>query len=52
MKTHWLRNFLIGLVGALVIALGLSIITATTATPRFYYSITELVQRGRNNPPV
>ena len=41
MKTRWLRNFLVGLLGAVVIGLG-SLFTATTATPRFYYSITQL----------
>ncbi|HEY9709377.1 MAG TPA: hypothetical protein V6D48_14330 [Oculatellaceae cyanobacterium] len=42
MKTRWLINFLIGLVGALVIAVGLSLLTAATATVFFYYSITNL----------
>ncbi|MBD1804346.1 DUF3466 family protein [Microcoleus sp. FACHB-SPT15] len=46
MKTRWLRHFLLGLVGALVIACGLSIFTATTAATRFYYSITDLGTLG------
>jgi probable HAF family extracellular repeat protein len=46
MKTRWLRHFLLGLVGALVIALGVSIFTATTAATRFYYSITDLGTLG------
>jgi probable HAF family extracellular repeat protein len=46
MKTRWLRHFLLGLMGTLVIALGLSIFTATTAATRFYYSITDLGTLG------
>lgn len=46
MKTRWLRHFSLGLVGALVIAFGLSIFTATTAATRFYYSITDLGTLG------
>ena len=46
MKTRWLRNFLVGLLGAVVIGLGLSLFTATTATPSFYYSITKLGSSG------
>ncbi|NEQ24460.1 MAG: hypothetical protein F6K28_36200 [Microcoleus sp. SIO2G3] len=46
MKTRWLRHFLLGFVGALVIAFGLSIFTATTAATRFYYSITDLGTLG------
>ncbi len=42
MKTHWLRNFVLGLVGAVVIALGLSIFTAITATPSFSYVVSDL----------
>ena len=46
MKTRWLRHFLLGLVGVLVIAFGLLIFTATTAATRFYYSITDLGTLG------
>ena len=46
MKTRWLRHFLLGLMAALVIALGLSIFTATTAVTWFYYSITDLGTLG------
>jgi len=42
MKNQWLRNFLVGLVGAVVIALGISIVTATSATTNFFYSLPEL----------
>jgi probable HAF family extracellular repeat protein len=49
MKLRCVRNFLIGLIGALVISFGLSIFTATTATPSFYYSITDL---GVFNPAI
>ncbi len=42
MKTHWLRNFVLGLVGAVVIALGLSIFTAITATPSFSYVVSDI----------
>jgi probable HAF family extracellular repeat protein len=46
MKTFWRRNFLIGLVGALVIAVGLSIFTPSRATTLFYYSVTDLGTLG------
>lgn len=46
MNARWLRNFLLSLLGALVIALGLSLFTATTATSNFYYSITDLGTLG------
>jgi probable HAF family extracellular repeat protein len=46
MKTHWLRNFVLGLVGAVVIALGLSIFTASSATTSFSYSVTDLGTLG------
>jgi hypothetical protein len=45
MKTR-LRNFLIGLVGAVIIALGLSILTATTAATSFFYTVTDLGSLG------
>jgi probable HAF family extracellular repeat protein len=41
MKTR-LRNFLIGLVGVAIIALGLSIVTAATAATSFSYRVTDL----------
>ncbi|HEY9603614.1 MAG TPA: hypothetical protein V6C85_18505 [Allocoleopsis sp.] len=42
MHHRLLRNFLLGLVGVVVIAIAVSLFTATTATPRFYYSVTPL----------
>jgi probable HAF family extracellular repeat protein len=42
MHHRLLRNFLLGLVGVIVIAVGVSLFTATTAAPRFYYSVTAL----------
>ena len=42
MHHRLLRNFLLGLVGVVVIAVGISFFTATTAAPRFYYSVTVL----------
>jgi probable HAF family extracellular repeat protein len=42
MKARWLRNFLIGLIGAVVLGLGLSIFTAITATTSFSYVVTDL----------
>jgi hypothetical protein len=35
MKTHWQRNFVLDLVGAVVIALGVEIFAVTSATLRF-----------------
>lgn len=46
MKIHYFRNFLLGLAGALLIALGLSLFTATTATTTFYYAVTDLGTLG------
>jgi probable HAF family extracellular repeat protein len=48
MKTRRFRNFLLGLVGVLVIALGLSIFTATTAAPSLSYTVTDLDTLGGN----
>lgn len=42
MRNRLLKNFWLTLVGTVVIALAISIFTATTATPRFYYSVTDL----------
>lgn len=42
MHSHSLRNFLLGLVGAVVFTALISLFTAVTATPRFYYSVTDL----------
>lgn len=46
MKARWLRHFLLGLVGVVVIAVGLSIFTATTATTSFSYTVTDLGTLG------
>jgi probable HAF family extracellular repeat protein len=48
MKARRFRNFLLGLVGVLVIALGLSIFTATTAAPSLSYTVTDLGTFGGN----
>jgi probable HAF family extracellular repeat protein len=42
MDNRLLKKFLPYLVGALVVALGISLFTATTATTSFYYSVTDL----------
>ncbi|HEY9606926.1 MAG TPA: DUF3466 family protein, partial [Allocoleopsis sp.] len=42
MKIRLLKNCLMGFVSALVIASGLSRLTPTNATTRFYYSVTDL----------
>ncbi|HEY9638265.1 MAG TPA: hypothetical protein V6D14_33050 [Coleofasciculaceae cyanobacterium] len=49
MKTRLLRNFWIGLVGAAVMALGLSILTHTSAAITFSYTITDLGTFGGTN---
>jgi probable HAF family extracellular repeat protein len=48
MKARRFRNFLLGLVGVLVVALGLWIFTATTAVPRLSYTVTDLGTLGGN----
>lgn len=48
MKSRHFRNFLLCFIGAVVIALAISIFTATTATPVFYYSVTDLGTLGGN----
>jgi probable HAF family extracellular repeat protein len=45
-KLSWLKNFSLGLLGAVVFALGVSILTATTAATSFSYRATELGTLG------
>jgi multidrug efflux pump subunit AcrB len=42
MSSRLLKNFLLGLVGAVIIAVGISLFTAVTATPRLSYTVTGL----------
>lgn len=42
MRNRLLKNFLLGLVGVVILAVAISIFTSTTAAPRFYYSVTDL----------
>lgn len=46
MRRRLLKNFLLGLVGAVVIAVAISLFTAVTATPRLSYTITGLGTLG------
>jgi probable HAF family extracellular repeat protein len=48
MHGRLLRNFSLGLLGAVFIALAISMFTATTATTSFYYSVTDLGTLGGN----
>lgn len=54
MRRCLLKNFWITFVTTVVIAIGISLFTATTATPRFYYSVTDLSRFEENafNLPV
>jgi probable HAF family extracellular repeat protein len=49
MKTRRFRNFLIGLVGTVVIAVGLTLFTTATATTPSYYAVTNLGTLGGSN---
>ena len=49
MKTRRIRNFLISLVGTVVIAVGLSLFTTATATTPSYYAVTNLGTLGGRN---
>lgn len=46
MRSRLLKNFLLGLVGAVVIAVAISLFTAVTATPHLSYTITSLGTLG------
>lgn len=46
MPKRLLGKFLLGLVGAVVIAVGISLFTATQATTTFFYAVTELSSSG------